>query len=248
MATLSGEKILLTGPAGQIAFPLARALARDNEVWGLARFGNPGDRSRVEALGLRTLAVDLAEPDFSGVPDDFDLVLHLAAAISPGLSDHEAICINAEGTGHLMAHVRRARACLVMSTTSIYADSEDPHHVFHESDPLGAGVRPEFAPGYRVSKLSQEAVARYACIAHGLPTTIANWGGDEPVDLREVCRYIGELVGREAVFVESAAAYPHTALDAALRTQLAGPCKVPWRDGIRRMVAARHPEIALRDA
>ena len=310
MATLSGEKILLTGPAGQIAFPLARALAQDNEVWGLARFGNPDDRARVEALGVRTLAVDLADPDFGGVPDDFDLVLHLAAAISPELSDHEAIRINAEGTGHLMAHVRRARACLVMSTTSIYADCEDPQHVFHESDPIGTGVRPEFAPSYRVSKLSQEAVARYACIAHGLPTTLArmnaaygdngglpamlleqvlagtpipfptngadffspiheedilahvpgllaaasvpativNWGGDERVDLRDVCRYMGELVGREAVFVESAAAYPHTALDAALRTQLAGPCRVPWRDGIRRMVAARHPEIALREA
>ena len=35
---LSGEKILVTGPAGNIAYPLAAYLAPHNEVWGLARF------------------------------------------------------------------------------------------------------------------------------------------------------------------------------------------------------------------
>ena len=48
MARLRDEKILITGPAGQIAFPLAARLARDNEVWGLARFGDPRQRERVE--------------------------------------------------------------------------------------------------------------------------------------------------------------------------------------------------------
>ena len=43
---LSDEKILITGPAGQIAFPLAESLARDNEVWGIARFGNPRHATR----------------------------------------------------------------------------------------------------------------------------------------------------------------------------------------------------------
>jgi hypothetical protein len=36
MESLRGEKILVTGPAGQIAFPLASRLAGDNEVWGIA--------------------------------------------------------------------------------------------------------------------------------------------------------------------------------------------------------------------
>ena len=39
---LQGEKILITGPAGQIAFPMTEYLARDNEVWGVARFSEPG--------------------------------------------------------------------------------------------------------------------------------------------------------------------------------------------------------------
>ena len=44
--TLVDRKILVTGPAGQIAFPLASRLAQDNEVWGIARFSEPGSRER----------------------------------------------------------------------------------------------------------------------------------------------------------------------------------------------------------
>ena len=41
---LKGCSILVTGPAGQIAFPLAARLARENEVWGIARFADPASR------------------------------------------------------------------------------------------------------------------------------------------------------------------------------------------------------------
>ena len=41
---LRDARILITGPAGQVAFPLARALARDNDVVGFARFSRAGDR------------------------------------------------------------------------------------------------------------------------------------------------------------------------------------------------------------
>ena len=75
---LSGE-ILVTGPAGQIAFPLARTWPRDNDVWGIARFGDPAERERVEAAGRHDPhAATSATGDFSDVPDDFDYVLHLA--------------------------------------------------------------------------------------------------------------------------------------------------------------------------
>ena len=49
---LKDEKILITGPAGHVAFPLARELAKNNEVVGLARFSNPEDRDKVEAIGV----------------------------------------------------------------------------------------------------------------------------------------------------------------------------------------------------
>jgi nucleoside-diphosphate-sugar epimerase len=134
---LNGEKILITGPAGQIAFPLARYLAADNEVWGIARFSGPDDRARVDALGVTTVVCDIATGDFAGVPDDFTYVAHLAAFQGPGLDFDHAIAVNAEGTGLLLAHCRRDKAALVMSTHSVYRPQDDPLHVFVETDPLG---------------------------------------------------------------------------------------------------------------
>ena len=84
MERLEGKRILITGPAGQIAFPLAAQLAKHNEVWGIARFSEPGSRERVEAAGIRAQQVDLVAPDWSKLPEDFDYLLHLAAFIGPG--------------------------------------------------------------------------------------------------------------------------------------------------------------------
>ncbi|KAA1249976.1 hypothetical protein F0Q45_12210 [Mycobacterium simiae] len=39
------SKILITGVTGQVAAPVARALAAGNEVWGVARFANPDARA-----------------------------------------------------------------------------------------------------------------------------------------------------------------------------------------------------------
>ncbi len=57
---LSGEKILVTGAAGQIAFPIARELRADNEVWGLARFSKPEDRQRLVDVGIVPVKGDVA--------------------------------------------------------------------------------------------------------------------------------------------------------------------------------------------
>ena len=92
---LSDEKILITGPAGQIAFPMARDLAKDNEVWGIARFGDPATRKQVEDVGVKTLAIDLADPDFSELPKDFTYVLHLAVVQVAGFDYDFAIRANA---------------------------------------------------------------------------------------------------------------------------------------------------------
>src|SRR5438067_4363375 len=126
---LRGEKVLVTGPAGQIAFPLVQQLADDNEVWGVARFGNGASRARVDALGVTTRAIDIAAGDFGDLPDDFTYVVHLAAFQGPGLDYDEAIRVNAEGTGLLLHHCRRARAALVMSTHSVYKPHDDAQHV-----------------------------------------------------------------------------------------------------------------------
>ncbi len=60
---LSGEKILITGATGQVANPVAKALARDNEVWAVARFGSAKARADLEAADVHCAVVDLAAGD-----------------------------------------------------------------------------------------------------------------------------------------------------------------------------------------
>ena len=57
---LNNEKILITGATGKIAFPIARELAKHNEVWGAARFSKPGDRDKLIAAGIKPLQLDIA--------------------------------------------------------------------------------------------------------------------------------------------------------------------------------------------
>ena len=157
---LSGEKILVTGPAGQIAAPLCRYLAADNDVWGIARFSVPGSRDEVEAMGVTTQVVDLASGDFSELPRDFTYVLHLAAAIGPSPDFDQALRVNAEAT------------VLVMSTNSVYKPNPDPRHRYTETDPLGDAFVPG-TPTYSMTKNAEEAVARYCAREFGIKTTIA---------------------------------------------------------------------------
>ncbi len=304
---VSGEKILITGVAGQIAFPMARMLAADNEVWGLARFTHPTARERVEGIGVRTLACDLGVGDLSAVPDDFTLVIHLAAFIAPGMDYDLAIRDNAEATGLLLQHCRSARAALVMSTHSVYKPQDDPMYVFHETAPLG-DCNNTLSPPYSASKIGAEAVARFCSRAFDLPVTIArmnasygpngglpafhadtiaagspvttrwepcmyspifeddinlqvgalldaatvpativNWAGDEPVSAQEWTRYAGELMGVQAQV--DVTPIPNTLrgsiADTTRRLAITGPCTVDWREGMRRTVAARHPERIL---
>ena len=114
---MDGSKILITGPGGQVAGPIARALATDNAVWGIARFTDVAAREGLETAGVRCQTVDLAG-DFAGLPSDFDYVLHFAVAKSGDWdTDMRA---NAESVGLLMAHCRGAKAFLHCSSTAVY--------------------------------------------------------------------------------------------------------------------------------
>ncbi|HWT49480.1 MAG TPA: NAD(P)-dependent oxidoreductase, partial [Mycobacterium sp.] len=168
---LSDEKILITGPAGRIAFGIAESLVGDNEVWGIARFGDPSTREKVESLGVTTRAADIASGQFGDLPNDFTYLLHIAADFSA--TDYErSLTVNAEGTGLILEHCRKAKAALVMSTVTIYKPHPDPWHAFREDDPPGDAMVPQQTP-YSISKIAQEAVARYCARSFDLPTTIA---------------------------------------------------------------------------
>ena len=170
---LNGERILITGPAGRIAFGLARTLAADNEVWGIARFSDVGAREEVDALGVTTRVLDLGDGDFGDLPTDFTYLLHIAADMG---EDYErGLRVNAEGTGRLLSHCRSAKAALVMSTVTVYKPDPDPWHPFREDDPIGDAGLPHPQP-YSIVKIAEEAVARYCAREFELPVTIARMG------------------------------------------------------------------------
>ena len=165
---MRGSKILITGPTGQVAAPVARALAVDNEVWGIARFTDAAARDGLEKAGVRCEKVNLADGDFTGLPTDFDYVINLAVAKS-GRWDKD-LAANAESVGLLMAHCRGAKAFLHCSSAAVYDPPDDQPRT--ESSALGDNHKPLF-PTYSISKIAGEVVVRTMARVLGVPSVIA---------------------------------------------------------------------------
>ena len=51
-------------------------------MFGAARFADPATREPLEAAGVRTVSIDVAEGRFDELPDDIELVLHFAVVKS----------------------------------------------------------------------------------------------------------------------------------------------------------------------
>jgi nucleoside-diphosphate-sugar epimerase len=162
---LEGKKILITGATGKIAFPIARALASSNDVWGVARFTRSGTRERLAAAGVRPVPLDVSSAGFESLPDDFTHVFH--AAMDAGLGDWAAAAeTNAQATGRLLFHCRRARGFVFCSTGSIY--QYQGQRPLRESDPPGVPQR----ANYSISKVAGEAVATWVARHFDIPLTI----------------------------------------------------------------------------
>lgn len=168
ISVVRGERVLVTGATGQVALPITRALARDNQVTALARFKDADARASLEAAGVRCLTVDIARDDLSTVPDEFDVVLNLAV-VKSGRFDLD-ITANAEAVGLLMARCRSARAFLHCSSTGVYEPAG--HRKLRETDALGDNHR-AIMPTYSIAKIAAEAVVRTGARQWNLPTTIA---------------------------------------------------------------------------
>src|SRR6185312_3051229 len=165
---MRNAKILITGPTGQVAAPIARALAADNEVWGIARFTDTTGRDELDKAGVRCEKVNLAAGEFDALPSDFDYVLNLAVAKS-GKWDKD-LAANAEAAGLLMAHCRAAKAFLHCSSAAVYDPPDDEPRT--ESAALGDNHKPLF-PTYSISKIAGEVVVRTMARVLNLPSIIA---------------------------------------------------------------------------
>lgn len=162
---MEGQKILITGATGKIAFPIARELAKRNEVWGAARFSKPGDREKLIAAGIRPVQLDVAAGDFFSLPDDFTYAFH--AAVDPGTGDWRA-CVrtNAHNSGKLLYHLRRAKGFVYCSTGSVYG--YQGRRPLKESDGPGVPLR----ANYSFSKIAGEAVTTWISEQFNIPLTI----------------------------------------------------------------------------
>ncbi|MGV0851439.1 NAD-dependent epimerase/dehydratase family protein [Mycolicibacterium phlei] len=165
---MRGAKVLVTGATGQVAAPVAMALAADNEVWGIARFTDTATRDRLTDAGVHCHSVNLATGEFTGLPSDFDYVLNFAVAKS-GRWDKD-LAANAESAGLLMAHCPDATAFLHCSSAAVYDPPGDEPRT--ESSALGDNHRQLF-PTYSISKIAGETVVRTMARALGVPTVIA---------------------------------------------------------------------------
>ena len=302
---MSGEKFLVTGATGQVALPIAEALAADNEVWAIARFNDQAGRERLERAGVRCEVVDLVSGDFSSLPADFTYVLNFA--VSKAGTWAEDLDGSAASIGFLMEHCRNLTAFLHCSSTAVY--QPNGHHVFTEDDPLGDNHRVyeafmPFMQTYSITKIAAEAMARYGARRWSIPTTIArlnvpygdhggwpaihldmmlggmpvpvhtnapsrynpiheddliamipgllavasvpptvvNWGG-QPATIEEWCAILGQITGLEPQMVSTDQTLESVTVDVSRLEKLVGPTKVDLRDGLQRMVSARHPEL-----
>ena len=192
----NGAKILVSGATGTVASPVARALAAENEVWGIARFSNEDTRAELEAAGVTCVQFDFMQPDFTNLPDDFGYVLHFGVVRGLEPLDFAGhITGNAEIGGLLLAHCRKAKAFLHCSSTSVYVQSSD---LLGESAPLADNHRSR-NPTYSISKIAAEAVVRAAARTFHVPTTIARLNVPYGDNGGMPARYLDLIVGGEPV-------------------------------------------------
>lgn len=166
---LTGERVLVTGAGGRVAFPIARALAANgNTVFGLARFRDPANIDRVTAAGIHPIVGDLYGADFADLPDGITYVFHAGAALGGEAADWPfALEVNALSTGRLMRAVASTcRGFVYCSTGSTYA-YQGPRPL-REDDPPGIHT----TGNYSFSKVAGEAVVRHVSDEHGVPATI----------------------------------------------------------------------------
>ena len=105
----------------------------------------------------------------------------------------------------------------------VHIDAPSVYHPIHEDDIIA------LVPGLLAAAAS--------------PATTINWGGDEAVSIEEWCGYLAELTGIEPTFAPTADTIDSVEIDLTRLHQLVGTTTVDWRDGMRRMVEARHPEL-----
>lgn len=162
---LKGKRVLVTGASGIVAFPVAVELAKNNEVFALARWSDPAQKKNVEAKGAQAVTFDLANPDLSSLPGSIDVVINYA--VLPPNFGNIAYDVNTGGTGRLARRYRDCEAFVHGSTGSLYEyQGERP---LREDDPYGLHSAGE---AYAASKIGAEYMLKHLSEDYQLPVTM----------------------------------------------------------------------------
>jgi nucleoside-diphosphate-sugar epimerase len=79
--------------------------------------------------------------------------------------------------------------------------------------------------------------------AASVPATVLNWAGSEDTSIEAWCGELARLTGLAAKLDRTEKALAPLPLDVSALEARAGKSRVAWRDGLRRMLVARNPEL-----
>lgn len=165
---VTDRRVVVTGASGLIGMPLALALAPHNEVVAAARFRLEADRTALEAAGVRTVSLDLAEPDLSVLPARADVVFHFGGMTAfPRDADERALqfAVNTHAAGLVAARYRDAEAFVHASSGSVYAFAGT--RPLRESDAYGLHIG-----NYSATKIAAEHLLRFLSETNGTPMVL----------------------------------------------------------------------------
>jgi UDP-glucuronate 4-epimerase len=163
----AGWRVLVTGATGRIGFPLARALAARNEVFGLARCREEANRERLLQAGVTPVVGDVATIDCDALPDGITHVFHAAARFGSESPTgwRSMVETNALASGRLVEACAEASAFVYCSSGSTY--EYQGRRPLAEDDPPGVHLG-----SYSLSKIAGEVVVEYAAARSEVPLTI----------------------------------------------------------------------------
>ena len=151
--------------------------------------------------------------------------MHLGrAALRDSVDDHPHL-LDVRSTGRYSG--RATRLILERKPIRLHPDQPNNYNPIYEDDYVELGIR------------AMEVAAS--------PPIVVNWAGSETVSVEDYCAYLGELVGVEPIFEYTPDAHTPLWPDVTYMHEVLGPTKVHWRDGFRRMVKARYPDLVLSD-
>ena len=178
-------RVAVTGSSGQVGSRLVAHLAPSHDVQGFDLRPSPG-----------TSVLDVATPDAISALREFELIFHLAAAISvPESVDNPSLYArtNVLGTVHVLDAARRADArCIFVSTAAVYGEPQtSPIPETHPTQPTSP---------YGQSKRTGEDFARLFHRLYGLDVSIVRPFNIYSEDLRPDNPYAGVI----AIFLRNA--------------------------------------------